>query len=511
MNKKIICKKCGTENREGSKYCKKCGISLVETTKKKQTLKSKILHISIRAIRLFFASIFILGGLAGILAGKIVGIFWMLMGLIWIHPFVRKINRMMNWNLTRKKKIVITLALFFLILIWPYSERNDTVTVTTSTTTTTTTTLEVNEVKSMNTNKGFEYYVSMAINLHDSSYCEELETKSDIFKCYNEVIKGIIMPKCSTKSYYCPVSNYNYECSRTLSCKCLECYFRELNFDKNLLDDEFCYIYSNDDEKLEKDCLSSIAVYQGNLSKCSKIDDEEFKRNCYLQTAYRNEITLNECDPLETEYYDICYEGVAYRLRNISICEKLPSENKRRECISNIATRYYKVTNKFSDKRRFGSGHGYSIYLIGNESVIVDSAPRDIEAWDVEYGCDMFGRCFCYDPSSKDYYTWLCIWDRYRRSGYNNSDVSVCDEIATYPKPWSERVKGYVDKCYYDVAIRDLNITLCLNAGKFKEECYNRVVHTLNAKGIDIGMDILNNAFSNLVASWSFDKDIMKL
>lgn len=87
----------------------------VEDVERIQKLKKirVICNATVRYVLVFF---FLLIGFILLLTGVPAGILWTLIGLIWIHPIIRKVTQLTNFKFTRTIKIILTIVLFLLAL-----------------------------------------------------------------------------------------------------------------------------------------------------------------------------------------------------------------------------------------------------------------------------------------------------------------------------------------------------------------------------------------------------------
>jgi len=140
----ITCRKCKTENKDGSKFCKKCGLKLIKTSELKPTSK-KLINVEqnipvvvkrdvnkekiegglflynneklefLVLVRISLIFIFGLAGILLLLSGSLASLVYLFIFMIWTPKFSIK-----SKSLNRNHKIFISLMLLLLISPFQY-------------------------------------------------------------------------------------------------------------------------------------------------------------------------------------------------------------------------------------------------------------------------------------------------------------------------------------------------------------------------------------------------------
>ncbi len=288
---------------------------------------------------------------------------------------------------------------------------------------------ELNLCDELNLENRITCYAYKASNKHDSDICLGLDDKSKKLNCYSQLDEH--------QGDFCSILN-----------PCYEYNFRNYTLDKNLLDEEYCY-YENVTGGKNASCLASLAIYGGSLGECNKIvpgtvDREgytwqDYKSDCYFLTALRNNITFKDCDTLGIDW-GTCYNGVILRSHDTSLCNNHTSPEM---CYYVMVADAWGIYGEFGD---------ISLCLKTGDRNLMETC---------------FGKI--YNPLNKtieDCYTMLQI------AGGINSNLE--------PGSSSDLGKN-ARKCFNEVAINTLNVTLCNDTfPEWQNDCIKKISHVVN-------------------------------
>ena len=102
---------------------------------------------------------------------------------------------------------------------------------------------------------------------------------------------------------------------------------------KTVLD---CVNEINDVKKVE--CFRKIPDSQKDVTLCGKIENSYTRQSCYTETFLAN-TNPKTCETvrLSDDYIYFCYSQTAGNARDINICNNIPIESEREDCLSTFA------------------------------------------------------------------------------------------------------------------------------------------------------------------------------
>ncbi len=168
-------------------------------------------------------------------------------------------------------------------------------------------------------------------------------------------------------------------------------------------------------------CTAIIALLQKNLNVCDQAGKQRVA--CYVVMAQEYDfVKLSDCDRLDANYLG-CYSSIAIRTRDTSVCNKMPDYQKY-NCLQNIAlsTKNISICVQLQPVTGGGVDQGYCANTIYNEVK-------------------------------------------------NNLTLDICDAGAKIQNI------NWVEECYFTIAKKTLNISLCDKSGRYTEECKTIVSH----------------------------------
>jgi hypothetical protein len=175
----------------------------------------------------------------------------------------------------------------------------------------------------------------------------------------------------------------------------------------------------------ENDCKATIAIGQKSLKMCDEAEQQ--RMSCYdVLASVDSSVTLEDCDKLGADYQG-CYINIAIRTSDTSICGEL-AENAKYNCLERIAL----DTNNISLCAQLQS------------------------------------------PGDKQYCANV-IYNRVKE----NLTMEICDAGFVVQSSMSYSI-SWVEECYFNVAKKTLDTSLCDKSGRYKEECKTVVSHAVS-------------------------------
>ncbi len=293
--------------------------------------------------------------------------------------------------------------------------------------------------KSEDTDKCIE---NLAFNRNDSTVCSQISSNSLIQYCYSNIAVTTKNPKIcltainTTDCYqnYLNKLNIQQVCSQKPNGNFLTervaCMYEELKINKKTLspqDTSICEIMGIQGwgfSETNSICIAGIGVYLEKPTICDQAG--QYKADCYGMIARNNQsFSLSDCDKAGIDYVG-CYVAVAVNNLNTTICYELPQGN-----VDTCLIQIVQNTKTYSNCRQF----------LGNESE----------------------RCTTYfAPSMKP----------------ENYTIEFCEDLATLSAS-GHGVGVNPNQCFYEVATRTLNLTLCdkITEDATKNECNTIIQH----------------------------------
>lgn len=271
----------------------------------------------------------------------------------------------------------------------------------------------------LNSEDRVKCYANRATINNNSSICLGLGNSIDKNNCYSQIEENFD-PKFE-RQHYIPIY-YDW--------------FIKAKFDKKIIDQSYCTFENNniivDDSRRNDTCYISLAMYRGNFNECYKLPADyrgiNLIRRCLFYTALWNHFELKDCDSLGIDFKE-CQEGVILSKRNPDLCYEFYEDwEDQGWCVLKMATDYYGA--------------------YGNENILL---------------CDKNGG----------YMKNKCLEEGHYQKYEKSDNPRVCKLLLeTFPQ--------YGNRCYYNLAIKNLDISLCEeieDGTPLESDCRERVQH----------------------------------
>lgn len=279
-------------------------------------------------------------------------------------------------------------------------------------------------------------------------------------------------------------------------------------------DDSICDQIQKDSDSSGK-CHYFVAISSNNSVLCERISDNFTQALCVAMTSNSSNSTewsldigqqLKKCASFkENISREICYNTLAEATRNLSICDRLLTNDSIRSCYKDVAGRTLDVficEKLESEGERWLADGCYSEVGVGLHKLSLCDKISDHDV-----------KIYCYKEIGI-YYNDSSICDQilmggtesggirtakdecYREVGINTKDISICDKSKTF--------RG---GCYMEVGAAIRNLTLCDYAGTmgdiwYRNECYMEIA--IRSRNVSLCNMIINDTW--VTQSICYDK-----
>lgn len=189
-----------------------------------------------------------------------------------------------------------------------------------------------------------ECYKSLAISRGDLSICDKIGNQDTVDWCYRDIATNksdvAICDKIKSNS----LKNHCYTDISVSRDDISICDKIITDNDKHYLQDDKYYcralvkmdISICENMQYKSRCYEDIAIRKGDTSICNKILYSEFKDRCYGNVArVRGDSSI--CDKIPTQSIkDECYDNVAMVTKDSSICDKIQAQHLKDRCYKEI-------------------------------------------------------------------------------------------------------------------------------------------------------------------------------
>lgn len=248
-------------------------------------------------------------------------------------------------------------------------------------------------------------------------------------------------------------------------------------------------------------CYSEIAVLTGDDSICSNITEESSRNSCYYDVSVitNEEIACSSITFIELK--DDCLKNIGMQTADEEICQRISSSNKKDYC-------FYEIAKQLQDEsictlisaRYVGGAYLRDECYLSIEGVDATVCGKLLDPTKV-IECYNNAATTSLDKSICDLIDeWQPWYDCLYYVATNLPDYEICLELDVNSQPCvKEIIENYSpvekevcdalkdllarDNCYYDIAVEDLNISLCreiITGRNLKNECIYEVAISLN-------------------------------